>query len=93
MPPGPTEGLHFPRGAKRRPSVHAGGTFLRPCHNELQQAQGAGKRQAAPFAKGPPRSELKRPGCKPCPDYGPKAHWRPPAHIDEVHEAPLRAAN
>src|SRR3954470_4825474 len=50
----------------------------------LEKAQRDGKRQAAPFAKGPPR-----PGRKPGPGYGPKAHRQPPAHIDEVHEAPL----
>jgi transposase len=57
--------------------------------SQLQQAQRDGKRQAAPFAKGPPKAEPKRPGRKPGPDYGPKAHRQPPAHIDEVHEAPL----
>ena len=56
---------------------------------QLDAALRAGKRQAGPFAKGPPRSEPKRPGRKPGSDYGPKAHRRPPAHIDEVHEAPL----
>src|SRR5262249_19696343 len=30
--------------------------------NQLQQVQRAGKRQAAPFAKGPPKPEPKRPG-------------------------------
>jgi transposase len=56
---------------------------------QLQQAQRAGKRQAAPFAKGPPKPEPKRPGRKPGPDYGPKAHRQPPAHIDEIHEVLL----
>jgi transposase len=55
----------------------------------LDKAQRDGKRQAAPFAKGPPQPEPKRPGRKPGPGYGPKAHRQPPAHIDEVHEAPL----
>jgi transposase len=56
---------------------------------QLQQAQRDGKRQAAPFAKGPPKPEPKRPGRRPGPDYGPKAHRQPPARIDEVHDAPL----
>src|SRR5215470_17825081 len=55
----------------------------------LDKAQRDGKRQAAPFAKGSLKPEPKRPGRKPGPDYGPKAHRQPPAHIDEVHEAPL----
>ncbi len=59
---------------------------------QLEEATRAGKRQAAPFAKGPPQPEPKRPGRKPGPDYGPKAHRQPPAHIDEVHEAPLPRA-
>jgi transposase len=57
--------------------------------NQLQQAQRDGKRQAAPFAKGVPQSHPKRPGRKPGPDYGRKAHRLPPAAIDEVYEAPL----
>jgi transposase len=55
----------------------------------LEKAQRDGKRQAAPFAKGPPQPAPKRPGRKPGPDYGPKAHRQPPGHIDEVHEALL----
>jgi transposase len=58
---------------------------------QLDEATRAGRRQAAPFAKGPPAGQPKRPGRKPGRDYGPKAHRRPPApdQIDEVHEAPL----
>jgi transposase len=57
----------------------------------LEQHQRAGKRQAAPFAKGPPRPEPKTPGRKPGADYGTKAHRPPPApeQVDEVHEAKL----
>jgi transposase len=43
----------------------------------LDQQRRAGKRQAAPFAKGPPRGQPKKPGRKPGADYGTKAH-RPP---------------
>lgn len=55
----------------------------------LQQQQRAGKRQAAPFAKGPPNPAPKKPGRKPGADYGTKAHRPPPEHIDETLEAPL----
>jgi transposase len=57
----------------------------------LDEATRAGKRQAAPFAKGPPTAQPKKPGRKPGKDYGPKAHRQPPRpeQIDEVHEAPL----
>lgn len=57
----------------------------------LDQQRRAGKRQAAPFAKGPPEGPPKKPGRKPGADYGTKAHRPPPTpeQIDEVHEAPL----
>jgi transposase len=38
----------------------------------LEKAQRNGKRQAAPFAKGPPQHEPKRPGRKPGADYDPQ---------------------
>jgi transposase len=53
-------------------------TRVERLNGQLQQAQRAGKRQAAPFAKGPPTPEPKRPGRKPGPDYGTKAHRQPP---------------
>jgi transposase len=58
---------------------------------QLEEARRAGKRQASPFAKGPPKPDPKKPGRKPGQDYGTKAHRQPPApeQIDEVHEAPL----
>jgi transposase len=61
---------------------------------QLAEALRAGKRQAAPFAKGPPQPEPKKPGRKPGQDYGRKGHRPPPppTRIDEVHEAPLPEA-
>jgi transposase len=58
---------------------------------QLDEATRAGRRQAAPFAKGPPAGQPKKPGRKPGKDYGTKAHRQPPSpeQIDEVHEAPL----
>jgi transposase len=58
---------------------------------ELDEARRTGKRQAAPFAKQPPKAEPKRPGRKAGDAYGRKGHRRPPSaeQIDEVHEAPL----
>jgi transposase len=57
---------------------------------QLDEATRAGKRQAAPFAKGQP----KKPGRKPGKDYGTKAHRQPPRpdQIDETHKAPLPGA-
>jgi transposase len=58
---------------------------------QLAEATRAGKRQAAPFAKGQPTDQPKKPGRKLGKDYGPKAHRQPPRpeQIDEFHEAPL----
>src|SRR5438309_3810075 len=58
---------------------------------QLDEATRAGKRQAAPFAKGQPAAQPKKPVRKPSRDYGTKAHRQPPTpdQIDEVHEAPL----
>src|SRR3954453_5292711 len=60
----------------------------------LEQQQRAGKRQAAPFAKGPPADQPKKPGRKPGAAYGTKAHRPPPApeRVTETHEAALPAA-
>jgi transposase len=57
----------------------------------LEQQQRAGKRQAAPFAKGPPADQPKKPGRKPGAAYGTKAHRPPPPpeEITETHEALL----
>jgi transposase len=61
---------------------------------QLEEATRAGKRQAAPFARGQPTDQPKKPGRKPGKDYGAKAHRQPPSpeQIDEVHEAHLPAA-
>jgi hypothetical protein len=58
---------------------------------QLEEATRACKRQAGPFAMGPPEPNPKRPGRKPGPDYGTKAHRQPPKaeQVDEVHEALL----
>ena len=57
----------------------------------LEQATGKGKRQAAPFSKGLPKPDPKRPGRKPGADYGkPTFRSVPPlGKINEVHEAVL----
>jgi len=55
----------------------------------LDEQRRAGKRQAAPFAKGSPKPEPKKPGRKPGNDYGTKAHRQPPEQVDETYEAPL----
>jgi transposase len=61
---------------------------LRQLLEELQRSR---KRQAAPFSKGAPKAEPKKPGRKAGKDYGTKAHRSPPSpqQVDETHEAPL----
>ena len=58
---------------------------------DLEQAQRQGKRQAAPFSKGPPKAQPKTPGRKRGAAHGRHGHRLPPApeHIDEVLDAPL----
>jgi|AntDryMetagUQ889_1029465.scaffolds.fasta_scaffold09380_1 transposase len=56
---------------------------------KLAAASRAGKRQAAPFSKGPPKADPKTPGRKAGDNYGTKAFRAVPPVIDEVHEAAL----
>src|SRR5436190_23288021 len=60
----------------------------------LDEAQRAGKRQAAPFRKGPPKPDPKTPGRKPGDAHGPHGHRPPPPpdQIQETHEAVLPEA-
>ncbi len=55
----------------------------------VDQLRRGGKRQAAPFSKGPPKSAPKTPGRKPGKGYGTQAFRSVPPVIDEVLEAPL----
>ena len=56
----------------------------------LEKATRAGKRQAAPFSKGSPKENPKKPGRKSGDDYGPKAHRPlPEQKPDEVIDVPL----
>jgi transposase len=58
---------------------------------KLEAALRAGKRQAAPFSRGLPKADPKRPGRKSGDDYGTKAFRAVPPVIDEIHDAPLPA--
>src|SRR4051812_15457866 len=57
----------------------------------LDELERSRKRQAAPFAKGPPQARPKQPGRKAGRQHGAHAHRPPPSPqtIDEVLEAPL----
>lgn len=71
---------------RERDSLQAENARLR---TQLEEARRAAKRQAAPFAKGPPKAKPQRPGRKPGGAYGPTAYRPIPAHVDEVVEAAL----
>jgi transposase len=60
----------------------------------LEEALRAGKRQAAPFRKGPPQPAPKTPGRKAGDAHGSHGHRPPPPpeQISECHEAPLPGA-
>src|SRR3989475_5739275 len=56
---------------------------------ELEEALRSLKRQAAPFSKGKPKSDPKRPGRKKGSDYGSRAFRAVPDHVDEEIPVPL----
>jgi transposase len=64
---------------------------LDAARTDHDQAQRQAKRQAAPFSKGPPKLDPKRPGRKAGAAHGRHGHRLPPdpARVDEVLEAPL----
>ena len=86
MQPVPCAGCHALQ--RRVHDLQAENDRLR---RQLDEATRAAKRQAAPFAKGQPTDQPKKPGRKPGKDYGTKARRQPPPadQIDETHEAPL----
>src|SRR5437870_10964507 len=55
----------------------------------LDEALRAGKRQAAPFRKGPPKPDPKTPGRKSGDAHGTHGHRLPPDQIHETYEAVL----
>jgi transposase len=57
---------------------------------KLEDVTRAGKRQAAPFRKGPPKPDPKKPGRKSGDAHGTHGHRPlPPGSVAERHEAPL----
>src|SRR5205809_7305542 len=55
----------------------------------LEEALRSLKRQAAPFSKGEPKSNPKRPGGKPGAQYGERASRPVPARVDQEISVPL----
>lgn len=64
---------------------------VKQLQHQIEALSRAGKRQAAPFSRGLPKADPKRPGRKGGDDYGTKAFRAVPPVIDEIHDAPLPA--
>jgi len=62
---------------------------VKQLQHQIESLSRAGKRQAAPFSRGLPKLDPKRPGRKSGDDYGTKAFRVVPPVIDEIHDAPL----
>jgi transposase len=58
---------------------------------QLDEARRAGKRQAAPFSRGEPKSAPRRPGRRSGEEHGKHGHREPPGKVDEELDAPLIA--
>lgn len=58
----------------------------------IEELRRAGKQQAGPFSKGPPKPKPKPPGRKPGEDYGEHFSRREPEQIDETFQAELPKA-
>lgn len=57
--------------------------------SQLEEQRRAGKRQAGPFSKGPPKADPKPPGRKPGDAYGQHKRREIPDQIDETYDVPL----
>jgi transposase len=62
---------------------------IRELQQRLEASERAGKRQAAPFSRGAPKANPKKPGRKSGSAHGKHGHRPPPPHVDETHDAPL----
>jgi transposase len=62
---------------------------VRELQEAMERLNRSAKRQAAPFSRALPKTDPKKPGRKPGPDYGTHAFRAAPETIDETYEAPL----
>jgi transposase len=64
---------------------------IRDLQQRLEQVERSGKRQAAPFSKGPPKKNPKKPGRKAGDEHGQHGHREPPPpeQVQETLDAPL----
>ena len=83
--------IDCPGCARLREEVQALREQVAKLSAALEAALRSGKRQAAPFSKGPPVAEPKPPGRKSGKRHGPHAHRSIPPRIDETYSVPLPA--
>lgn len=75
-----------------RKQVEAQQKELAELRRIIEELRRAGKRQAGPFSKGPPKPKPKRPGRKPGDDYGTHFSRSEPERIEETYQAELPTA-
>lgn len=78
-----------PGCAQRDRQIAALDARVKELEQKVQDLAKAAKRQAAPFSKGPPKTNPKPPGRKPGDNYGKKARRPIPPQVDKVYQAPL----
>jgi transposase len=86
-----TEATACPGCAERDRRIARLETQVKQLQQHLEALSRSAKRQAAPFSRGLPKVDPKRPGRKSGDDYGTKTFRVVPPVIDEIHEAPLPA--
>lgn len=72
-----------------REQVKRGLAEIERLRKQLEEALRSLKRQAAPFSKGTPKTDPKKPGRKPGTDYGQRASRPIPRRVDEQITVPL----
>jgi transposase len=71
------------------PRVRALEAEVAKLRRKVEELTRAGRRQAAPFSKGEPKANPKRPGRKPGKDYGRRAYRPRPRRVDEDYDVPI----
>jgi transposase len=92
MPSEPNKLPACPGCAERDQRIAALEARMGELERKLQEALRSGRRQSAPFSKGPPKAEPRPSGRKAGPEYGTPSRRAIPETVDEVHEAKLPPA-
>lgn len=87
--PGPSRGELERENARLRQENERLQREIERLRGELEKAMRSGKRQAAPFSRGEPKKNPRRPGRKSGKQYGRRGKRPAPPKVDEVKRAPL----